>query len=66
MNKIFKNHLNLCVLGFIIANCIRLRVTSKGYEKLCAIAPAIPPQSNFAGNVKTNPPKQIIKNKNCN
>lgn len=50
---------NLAVSGFIIANCILLRVTSNGYENDCAIAPAKPPAKSFAGNFKTRPPAFI-------
>lgn len=48
---------NLAVAGSIIANCILLRVTSKGYENDWAIAPANPPANSFAGIFKTRPPE---------
>lgn len=50
---------NLAVSGFIIANCILLLVTSKGYENDCATAPAKPPHNSLAGIDKTKPPVNI-------
>lgn len=47
---------NLAVSGFIIANCIRRRVTSRGYENDWATAPANPPHNNFEGTFNTRPP----------
>lgn len=46
---------NFAVSGFIIASCIRLRVTSRGYEKDCATAPAKPPHNSFDGTFRTRP-----------
>lgn len=53
----FQTHPNFAVSGFIIASCIRRRVTSNGYEKDWARAPAKPPHSSFAGTERTRPPK---------
>lgn len=50
-------HPNFAVSGFIIANCIRRRVTSNGYENDWARAPAKPPHKSFAGIERTRPPK---------
>lgn len=50
---------NLAVSGVIIANCIRLLVTSRGYDIDCATAPANPPHNNLAGIVNTKPPTNI-------
>lgn len=50
------NYPNRAVSASIIANCILLLVTSNGYENDCAIAPARPPQNNFAGILRTRPP----------
>lgn len=52
----FKTYPYLAVSGFIIASCIRRRVTSNGYENDCASAPAKPPQRSFAGTESTRPP----------
>lgn len=53
---------NRAVAGSIIANCILLRVTSRGYENDCAIAPAKPPARSFAGILKTRPPAIKLSN----
>lgn len=50
-------HPNFAVSGFIIASCMRRLVTSNGYEKDCASAPANPPHKSFAGIFNTKPPK---------
>lgn len=47
---------NFAVSGFIIASCIRRRVTSNGYENDWARAPAKPPHKSFAGMPSTSPP----------
>lgn len=56
------SHPYLAVSGFIMASCIRRRVTSSGYDIDWATAPAKPPHINFAGMFSTRPPTQRLQN----